>query len=204
MRRFTSIVFLFVSLLCLLAVTAMWIRSYFRQEWIALAIRFPVPRLFTLGSFPGRLDLGFDQETTPPPPQPDLSLPPFSAYPRWTTYSDHVPRLPPSLSIHSYYLPQGVPMHQFLGFVWVNHSPAPLPGNCSYSLMIPYLYLLVLFAILPLRTAYHLRLKHRRLYRLKHRLCSTCGYDLRAHAPGDKCPECGTLVPPVTKPTSSA
>jgi len=26
-------------------------------------------------------------------------------------------------------------------------------------------------------------------------LCPKCGYDLRAHAPGDKCPECGTPIP---------
>ena len=26
-------------------------------------------------------------------------------------------------------------------------------------------------------------------------LCLTCGYDLRAHGPGQNCPECGTAVP---------
>jgi hypothetical protein len=26
--------------------------------------------------------------------------------------------------------------------------------------------------------------------------CAACSYDLRAHRPGDKCPECGALVPP--------
>ena len=26
-------------------------------------------------------------------------------------------------------------------------------------------------------------------------LCPTCSYDLRAHAPGQRCPECGTLIP---------
>jgi hypothetical protein len=31
-------------------------------------------------------------------------------------------------------------------------------------------------------------------------LCLHCGYDLRAHQPGDKCPECGTLI--VTQPGS--
>jgi len=25
--------------------------------------------------------------------------------------------------------------------------------------------------------------------------CPICAYDLRAHKPGDKCPECGTTVP---------
>jgi hypothetical protein len=32
-------------------------------------------------------------------------------------------------------------------------------------------------------------------YRAEHGLCLACGYDLRAHHPGQKCPECGTEVP---------
>ncbi len=45
--------------------------------------------------------------------------------------------------------------------------------------------LLVLLAILPkpLRT-------------IKAAICIQCGYDLRAHHPGDNCPECGTPIPP--------
>jgi hypothetical protein len=34
--------------------------------------------------------------------------------------------------------------------------------------------------------------KQRRDYRMRHQLCVKCGYDLRAHKPGDRCPECGT------------
>jgi tRNA(Ile2) C34 agmatinyltransferase TiaS len=26
-------------------------------------------------------------------------------------------------------------------------------------------------------------------------LCQKCGYDLRAHRPGQRCPECGTPIP---------
>jgi len=29
--------------------------------------------------------------------------------------------------------------------------------------------------------------------------CQKCGYDLRAHKPGDRCPECGTIIPAETK-----
>jgi hypothetical protein len=37
--------------------------------------------------------------------------------------------------------------------------------------------------------------KRRQAFRLRHHLCLTCGYDLRAHKPGDRCPECGKTVP---------
>ena len=37
--------------------------------------------------------------------------------------------------------------------------------------------------------------RYRRLRVLKTAHCASCGYDLRAHAPGEKCPECGTPVP---------
>lgn len=33
--------------------------------------------------------------------------------------------------------------------------------------------------------------------RIRRGMCVRCGYDLRAHKPGDKCPECGTPVGPV-------
>jgi hypothetical protein len=33
-------------------------------------------------------------------------------------------------------------------------------------------------------------------YRRLHGLCLKCGYDLRAHGPGQRCPECGTPIPP--------
>ena len=32
--------------------------------------------------------------------------------------------------------------------------------------------------------------------RSRRNCCLECGYDLRAHKPGDRCPECGTVVPP--------
>ncbi|MCL2639391.1 MAG: hypothetical protein FWD53_00950 [Phycisphaerales bacterium] len=39
------------------------------------------------------------------------------------------------------------------------------------------------------------RKAHDRYQRWKTNHCIACGYDLRAHKPGDKCPECGTLIP---------
>jgi hypothetical protein len=37
-----------------------------------------------------------------------------------------------------------------------------------------------------------------RYTRWKNCRCIHCNYDLRAHAPGDNCPECGTPIPPKT------
>src|SRR5262249_32279625 len=34
--------------------------------------------------------------------------------------------------------------------------------------------------------------------------CVQCSYDLRAHKAGDKCPECGTPIPPINSATISA
>jgi len=36
---------------------------------------------------------------------------------------------------------------------------------------------------------------HTRYQRWKNNHCITCNYDLRAHLPNQKCPECGTLIP---------
>ena len=37
--------------------------------------------------------------------------------------------------------------------------------------------------------------RNEKLRRLHQRHCRKCNYDLRAHKPGDRCPECGTTVP---------
>ena len=39
------------------------------------------------------------------------------------------------------------------------------------------------------------RKRYREARRLVRAQCMQCGYDLRAHKPGDQCPECGHLVP---------
>ena len=38
--------------------------------------------------------------------------------------------------------------------------------------------------------------RRRRIKRAMRNICLKCGYDLRAHRPGQRCPECGTPIPP--------
>jgi hypothetical protein len=48
--------------------------------------------------------------------------------------------------------------------------------------------------LLGLGITFHL-MRGRSRKKLKEGCCPTCGYDLRAHKPGQKCPECGTEIP---------
>jgi hypothetical protein len=62
-------------------------------------------------------------------------------------------------------------------------------GYIFNVLIIPYWAPTLLFAGLPAFWLFQHRPR-----RLKPGLCPKCRYDLRAHAPGQKCPECGTLI----------
>jgi len=81
-----------------------------------------------------------------------------------------------------------------LGFTWehtviVANGPAkPWVVFDATNIKIPFSYLALLFSILPMLAFRSLR-RRRKLARAG--LCKKCHYDLRAHAPGDNCPECG-------------
>ena len=65
------------------------------------------------------------------------------------------------------------------------------------SLLIPFSYLALSFAILP---ALAFRSLRRRRKAAQLGLCPKCRYDLRAHEPGARCPECGTSIEKVETP----
>ena len=62
------------------------------------------------------------------------------------------------------------------------------------TVVIPYWFLALLTVLLPALALRRMRRKRRDLLRLELRLCSQCGYDLRATP--DRCPECGTIPQP--------
>ncbi|MCL2639393.1 MAG: hypothetical protein FWD53_00960 [Phycisphaerales bacterium] len=62
-------------------------------------------------------------------------------------------------------------------------------------IVIPYWALIVLLSLPLWFFATHWRNVRTQHHRQKNNLCLHCGYDLRAHRPGDKCPECGTQIP---------
>lgn len=77
--------------------------------------------------------------------------------------------------------------------LWFKHEPGNgAPGLRDDGVYVPLWFLTIFFLLFPA-----LRLKCFRSERRNQRegLCIQCGYDLRAHGPGQLCPECGTPVP---------
>ena len=78
-------------------------------------------------------------------------------------------------------------------FQFVFHRGIPYGTDHNENALhiaIPHWFALILLAVGPVWNLIGL------LRRRKHRagFCPNCSYDLRAHKPGDKCPECGALI----------
>jgi len=87
--------------------------------------------------------------------------------------------------------------HSFAGVTYYSSPPTPpsmlgfeIPGETGFVL--PLWYPFALLCIWPLLDIVLALLRRRRTLETA---CPICSYDLRAHHPGDKCPECGTLIP---------
>ncbi len=98
-----------------------------------------------------------------------------------------------------------------LGFqiCWAPNQPGRIRGVTDfslYSVTVPHWFVLALCAVCPAFWFRCFRRTRRRRYRLAHGLCPTCGYDLRVQKSGqagDKCPECGTPLPPTPHPANA-
>jgi hypothetical protein len=82
---------------------------------------------------------------------------------------------------------------------WSNPGPISSSGRLTIS-TVPH-WLLVLLTGLPGVVGGWKWHKARR--RAREGVCGRCGYDLRAHKAGERCPECGTEIPTVPSATIS-
>ena len=65
--------------------------------------------------------------------------------------------------------------------------------NVEYQMAtVPLWFVLLLTLLLPVRWLW---LTFRRREEVPERACEVCRYDLRAHSAGQRCPECGTMIP---------
>jgi hypothetical protein len=75
-------------------------------------------------------------------------------------------------------------------------APAPFASKClSRSVSVHYGFLMLISALLLAAHPLLTYKRQRAALRIRYGLCAMCGYDLRAHGSGQKCPECGTTVP---------
>jgi hypothetical protein len=156
-----------VSLVLCVPIVVLWARSYWRYDQITSGWQ-------DVKSVTGRLSVGI---VTNAPKIPQAS--------GWVTFgSDQVD---PAILIS----PAGDVRFQFAGLALFQSDLEPLPA-LWYTIVIPYWFLTMLTAPLPLWRGAIL-LRRARLGSAGR--CRVCGYDLRATP--DRCPECGTAVGPV-------
>ena len=72
-----------------------------------------------------------------------------------------------------------------------------------YGVGVPSWFALVMLSIVPMLYPFHIKRRRVRQW-IASGCCAHCGYDLRAHKLGDKCPECGVLIALPTKPNPPA
>jgi hypothetical protein len=72
------------------------------------------------------------------------------------------------------------------------------PRN-GFNLHIPYWLAIPITMVLPVYATVRWRQGERLKRRVANNLCPACGYDLRAST--ERCPECGTPIPPRARPT---
>jgi hypothetical protein len=95
----------------------------------------------------------------------------------------------------------------FPGFMYVSRftdaaAPAPFASMVVERIVQIDNWLLTLLSAIPLAlyllsTLLFVTLpRQRAAARFRRGLCPTCGYDLRAHTPGQSCPECATPIEP--------
>jgi hypothetical protein len=81
--------------------------------------------------------------------------------------------------------------------VWTRVESGPVQGGAfkGWMVSVPLRYIAFVFAIPPSVWAIVLLRRVRSWMRPVPGHCAKCGYDLRSHAKGERCPECGTPVP---------
>jgi hypothetical protein len=159
-----------VSLVLFLATTILWVRSYWRCDFVARSDadgRDPVP----IGGS------GF-------------ALPPRAVFSNYGRILLRVRSDSPQVRHHHWDYSVGTqPIFVSFGmnfFAWQFNSDL-------WAIQFPHALPAAIFAIAPALWLLNIG-RRRRIEKLNQGLCPTCGYDLRATP--DRCPECGTRVPP--------
>jgi len=168
-----------LSAMLAIASTALWVRSHWFHESVGLIG--PV-RGLTLDSMTGLLRVEFGQGAT------------STMHHGWQAHSEVISHDSHSRQFTLWSELDGVGVRG--GFAGFAFRRIVSPTRTVYSCYAPHWSLILLLLPLPLQS---FLLARRRLHRLKHNLCPTCAYDLRASK--DRCPECGSPIPNSSHPS---
>ena len=162
----------FMSAFLLLAMLILWPVSYYREVWVVYTVSGETD--WTIGGNNGRLSVAV-----------------YSNEIRWSLPGIHFHTLRVQDEKWSYLSWEASRNEtrntsEYLGVLFDR-----LTLTTRANLHIPISYLAVLFAVLP-TLSFLCHRRRRKEARVGH--CPSCSYDLRAHHPGDKCPECGRVI----------
>ncbi len=184
MKRFRRWVFnglAAMSLLFFLATVGLWLESEFAADG---GFRADSASQFTVESGTGEISFSFIRlQNFLGQPTPGLHF-----------FHDTFHRWWPDSLGGQYVRGAGYPQEPWdrLGFHFLYRSTSPQWVGTVWLISVPFWFLVCVFSVLPV---IQLRRSLLRRHQLRDRLCSNCGYDLRATP--DRCPECGTIQ---TKP----
>ena len=165
------------------AVLALWVRSYWRINWLT---HIRPGRQTTIVSGKGHIVLHTIGDT-------DVPIWPG---PRGWALSREPPNGDGWAISH---IASAVRTHRFLGFEHTDIGSVATPTRRLTILAIPYWSLALPPLIAPTIALVRVR---RRRRRLREHHCLGCGYDLRASR--ERCPECGTPIPPDAEPLATS
>jgi hypothetical protein len=169
MKRMLFQAFAVLSLLLFAATMTLWLRSYWRMD-VASTAGLPS---WSLVSTMGSATVSYHYEGG------------YSSKPLWTTT-----KISPTWNaIREHGLWFKYRHDADTGTLQMGGFPPQIVIMSRYkAFTLPYWPPTLLFAAIPLWWFLHTR------RRATPGHCRQCNYDLRAHAPGQKCPECGTVI----------
>ena len=171
-RRFFFISALFFAF-CLLCVAILWPMSYYREA----DARYTTANRDTyhITGAKGRLYVHYQPDMRWDDPNVEFAAPKLNRQDNW------------SWSYLTWFTPYDPDVNDetvtTLGIFWVHQWNETILG-------IPFSYLAFLFSMVPALVFFF----QRQRTAFCKGCCPHCSYDLRAHKPGDKCPECGTVI----------
>ncbi len=163
MKRLISGAFTAASLVLCVASISLWVRSY----WYFDIAGVDGTTGFSLNSYRGRLAWGESHWSDPRP-----------------TVFAHFATPLPDRQVDRQWREGAKSTRTIAGLGFVHEKD--VDGE-RWGVLTPDWIFALLFAAWPAAWLLRRRNRHR-----SHGRCPVCGYDLRAHKPGDKCPECGT------------